>query len=139
LRHSIVRISLYTENIALGTREETEMFMREMIGSCSLAPVAEAAVISIGTAFFRRVAAVAETQGVSVGLYAARAVRHFSASARAQDWNDLIRLCAGQDMPVLCAIHHILETAMQEEERKSSHLWSKIAPPGASEFGQQFY
>lgn len=115
------------------------MFMKEMIGSCSLAPVAEAAVMSIGSAFFHRVAEAAETQGMSVGLYAARAVRRFSSRARAHDWDELRRLCAGHDMPVLCAIHHILTLAMQEEERNSSHLWSRLDTPDASGFDQRSY
>ena len=117
------------------------MFMKEMIGSCSLAPVAEAAVMSIGPAFCHRVAAAAKTQGVSVGFYAARAVHVFATRACAQDWQDLHRLCIGHDMPALCAIHHILETAMQQEdeETKQSHFWLKIAPPGGSDFDQRFF
>lgn len=117
------------------------MFMKEMIGSCSLAPVAEAAVMSIGPAFFRRVSDAAEMQGVSIGFYAARAVRIFAARACAQDWQEIHRLCAGQDMPGLCAIQHILTKAMQQDqdERKSSPFWPTIVPPGETNSDYRFY
>lgn len=92
------------------------MLMKELIGSCSLEPVAEAAVMSIGPVFFRRVAQVAEREGLSVGAFAARAVRDFATDASASEWNELRAICTRQDMPVLRALHHILESAMEGEE-----------------------
>jgi hypothetical protein len=90
------------------------MLMKELISTCSHPSVAEAGVVSIGPAFLSRVARAADHENMSVGAYAARAVRRFRTEACAADWAELHELCAGEDMPILRGLHHIVEQAMEE-------------------------
>lgn len=96
------------------------MLMKELISSCSHAPIAEAAVISIGPAFHQRVARVARREDMSVGSFAAQAVRAFRAQATAADWRELSEICAGEDMPILRGLHHILERALEDGHTHSA-------------------
>ena len=95
------------------------MLMKELICSCSHELVAEAGVVSIGPAFIARVAHAAYRENLSIGAYAARAVRRFRTEARAADWEELRDLCAGEDMPILRGLHHIVERAMAEGDREA--------------------
>lgn len=95
------------------------MLMKELISTCSCDPVAEAGVISIGPAFLSRVARAASRENMRVGAYAARAVRRFRAEASAADWEELHELCAGEDMPILRGLHHIVERAMEDGDREA--------------------
>lgn len=92
------------------------MLMKELISTCSHPSIAEAAVVSIGPVFYARVAREAQVEDLTVGEYAARAVRRFHAQASGADWEDLRHLCAREDMPILRGLHHILEIAMEEVE-----------------------
>ncbi len=103
------------------------MLMKELICSCSHDLVAEAGVISIGPAFCARVARAANRENLRMGAYAARAVRRFRAEARAADWEQLHDLCAGEDMPILRGLHHIVERAMAEGDREAEGWRAFIA------------
>jgi hypothetical protein len=94
------------------------MLLKELISTCSHPAIAEAAVVSIGPVFWARVAREAQREDMSVGEYASRAVRRFSAQASGADWEDLRRLCSGEDMPILRGLHHILEIEMEEGDRE---------------------
>ena len=93
------------------------MLVKELIATCSHECVAEAGVISIGPAFLSRVTRAARRENLSVGAYAARAVRRFRTEARAEDWRELRALCAGEDMPILRGLHAIVERAMEQGDR----------------------
>lgn len=92
------------------------MLLKELIITCSHEHVAEAAVASIGAPFRKRVERVARSHGISIGKLAAETVRAFRNSASEDDWQELSQVCAGQDMPILCGLHHILETMLEEHE-----------------------
>ncbi|MDB5651051.1 MAG: hypothetical protein JWL62_2571 [Hyphomicrobiales bacterium] len=92
------------------------MLLGELISTCSHERVAEAAVISIGAAFYARIRRAARDEDISVGEFAARAVRTFRANAGEEDWHELSEHCVGKDMPILCGLHHILEMALEERE-----------------------
>ena len=91
------------------------MLVRELIGTCTFAPIAEAAVMSIGPIFFARVARAARRDKLTVGEYAAGAVRRFAETARRDDWRELSDICAGEDMPILCGLHHIVEMSLEDK------------------------
>jgi hypothetical protein len=103
------------------------MLMNELICTCSHEPVAEAGVISIGADFHTRVARAAQRENMRVGAYAARAVRRFRVDAAAADWEDLSDLCAGEDMPILRGLHHIVERAMEHGDQESEGWRTFIA------------
>jgi hypothetical protein len=103
------------------------MLMKELISTCSHDPVAEAGVVCIGPAFLSRVARAAHRENMSVGAYAARAVRRFRADASAADWEELRDLCAHEDMPILRGLHHIVERAMEEGDQEAEGWRTFIA------------
>jgi hypothetical protein len=103
------------------------MLIKELICTCSYDPVAEAGVVSIGPAFLSRVNRAARRENLSVGAYAARAVRRFSADAKAADWNELHELCAREDMPILRGLHHIVERAMEAGDQEAEGWRTFIA------------
>jgi hypothetical protein len=95
------------------------MLMNELISTCSHVHVAEAGVFSIGPAFYARIARVSQREDMCVGTYAARAIRRFQTDAAAADWEELSNLCAGEDMPILRGLHHIVERAMEHGDQES--------------------
>jgi len=103
------------------------MLMKELISTCSCDPVAEAGVVSIGPAFVSRVERAARCENMRVGAYAARAVRRFAKEASAADWQELHELCAGEDMPILRGLHHIVERALEEGDREAEGWGAFIA------------
>lgn len=103
------------------------MLLKELISTCSHPSIAEAAVVSIGPVFYARIAREAQREDLSVGEYASRAVRRFSAQASGADWDDLRKLCAGEDMPILRGLHHILEIEMEEGDREDETWRACIA------------
>jgi hypothetical protein len=103
------------------------MLMNELISTCSHGPVAEAGVISIGPAFYARIARASRREDMRVGTYAARAVRRFQTDAAAADWEELSNLCAGEDMPILRGLHHIVERAMEHGDQESEGWRTFIA------------
>ncbi|MDB5594347.1 MAG: hypothetical protein JWM36_1308 [Hyphomicrobiales bacterium] len=98
------------------------MLLKELISTCSHERVAEAAVMSIGVAFRARIERAARHDGLSVGAYAARAVRAFRANASSDEWHELSLLCAGQDMPILCGLRHILDLDLETRDVDVSTL-----------------
>ena len=103
------------------------MLMKELICTCSHDPVAEAGVVSIGPAFLSRVARAARRENMSVGAYAARAVRRFNKEASPADWEELRALCVREDMPILRGLHHIVELAMEEGDQEAEGWRAFIA------------
>ena len=97
------------------------MLVQDIVNSCSNTDVAEAAVVSIGGAFARRVRDEASRKGVRPGAWAATAVLHFRKRARQNDLEDLQRAVAGDDQPVLSGFRMIVEPALPagpEDERR---------------------
>lgn len=92
------------------------MLLKELISTCSHERVAEAAVFSIGVAFRVRIERTAHRDGLSVGAYAARAVRAFHANASSDEWHELSMLCTGQDMPILYGLRHILDLDLETRD-----------------------
>ena len=103
------------------------MLIKELICTCSHDPVAEAGVISIGPAFLSRVKRAAHRENMSVGAYAARAVRRFHKEASPTDWEALHALCAREDMPILRGLHHIVERDMEECDQEAEGWRAFIA------------
>ena len=102
------------------------MLLAELITTCSHGCIAEAAVASIGAPFRSRIARRAHTEGLTLGEYAARAVRAFRDHASEADWDELAQVCAGQDMPILCGLHHILEAHLEGADMPGVNCaWSR--------------
>lgn len=89
------------------------MLLAELVTTCSNPWIAGAAVASIGAPFRARVARIARRHDLTVGEFAAQAVREFKAQAAASDWEELAQVCARKDMPILCGLHHILEMKLE--------------------------
>ncbi len=114
------------------------MLMKELIGTCSHEPVAEAAVVSIGPVFYARVANVAGRHGLSVGAFSAQAVRDFRACAAIKHWQELSHLCAGHDMPILRGLHHIVEAALEADDGEPADwLSSRGVAAGSMHHGER--
>lgn len=92
------------------------MLLAELVTTCSNPWIAGAAVASIGAPFRARVARVARSHDLTIGEFAAHAVREFKAEATKADWQELAEVCANKDMPILCGLHHILETKLEAIE-----------------------
>ncbi len=90
------------------------MVVQDIVNACANANVAEAAVVSIGGAFARRVRDAASRKGVRAGIWAATAVIQFRSRARAGDLENLQRAVAGEDQPVLSGFRLIVEPALAE-------------------------
>jgi hypothetical protein len=92
-----------------GEAEEAPMLTCEIIRTCAHEKVAEAAVLSIGTAFRDRVALLAAASGMSAGAYVAELVRRFSEEANERDLEALTAATVGSDMPILKGLRWIVE------------------------------
>lgn len=88
------------------------MLVRDLVNSCSNVHVAEAAVVSIGGAFARRVRAEAARTGLRPGAWAADAVRRFRSDARPADLDRLQQALYGEDQPVLHGLRLIVEPVL---------------------------
>lgn len=88
------------------------MLRAELIRSCTHEKVAEAAVLSIGDAFRDRVLLLARVSGQTPGAFVADLVRRFAEDASEADWEALAGAIAGRDMPILCGLRWIVETAI---------------------------
>lgn len=86
------------------------MLRCEIIRSCSHEKVAEAAVISIGSAFRDRVALLAAASNMLPGVFVASLVRRFADEATDAENDGLSRVIAGSDMPILEGLRWIVET-----------------------------
>ena len=101
------------------TKEHTQASAKlpvvdDIVNSCSNENVAEAAVVSIGGAFARRVREEATRRGVRPGTWAATAIMRFRSSARRGELEELQRAIAGNDQPVLLGFQMIVEPALGE-------------------------
>lgn len=104
------------------------MLRTELIKSCSHEKVAEAAVLSIGTDFHRRLSLLAGATGQTPGAFAADLVRRFADDASEAEWDALEGVIAGRDMPILCGLRWIVET-MIEGDREGAERKVRPAPP----------
>jgi hypothetical protein len=85
------------------------MLRCEIIRSCSHEKVAEAAVISIGSAFRDRVALLAAASNMQPGAFVASLVCRFADEATDAENDCLTRVIAGSDMPILEGLRWIVE------------------------------
>ena len=91
------------------------MLCAELINSCSHDKVAEAAVLSIGGDFNKRVAMLARASNMTPGRFAAQYVRRFSEEAQDEDWDALAAVIAGCDTPILHGLRWLVETMLDED------------------------
>jgi hypothetical protein len=89
------------------------MLISDLIHSCSNEKVALAATASIGGAFAQRVRGAAQENGVPAGRYVACIVRDFGRRAGDDARRALQRKIAGADQPLLHALQHIVEGAIE--------------------------
>ena len=89
------------------------MLVREIVNSCSNDHVAQAALGSIGGTFAARIEALAESEGLKGGSYAAGHVASFKNAASARDWDALRDAIRCHDQPVLAGLRHILQAAIE--------------------------
>ena len=85
------------------------MLRCEIIRTCSHEKVAEAAVLSIGSAFENRVRLLACAAGKSPGAYVAGLVMRFSEEAGEREMEALRLATAGADTPILEGLRWIVE------------------------------
>jgi len=90
------------------------MLIADMIHSCSNEKVASAALACIGGPFADRVAAVARKNGLNAGRFVAIIVRDFARRANDEAQAALRERIAGDDQPLLFALRHIVEPALEE-------------------------
>ena len=107
------------------------MLRAELIKSCSHEKVAEAAVLSIGPAFHRRIALLAGATSQTPGAFAADLVRRFADDASEAEWEALEEVISGRDMPILCGLRWIVET-MIEGDREGAERKVRPAPARAT-------
>ena len=91
------------------------MLLQKIANNCSHAPVAEAAVASLGRDFHRFVAHKSAAAKMSVGDYVGWRVRRYARQALAHNLRELNAATAKADTPVLAGIRHIIETDLYED------------------------
>ncbi len=84
------------------------MLIEEVIRSCAVGPVAEAAVASVGGGFAIEVERAANARGLSVGDYAVKSVRRFARDGREGEMRVVASAMVGSQVPVLAAFEQIL-------------------------------
>ncbi|HLH11944.1 MAG TPA: hypothetical protein VKV77_08710 [Methylovirgula sp.] len=109
------------------------MLIDEIVRTCSHEKVAQAAVASLGFAFASRVKKAADEHGLSVGAFAARAVREFAGEAHAVERRVVGRAMHKADQPILRGLQIILEREIEEPE--SAIRWRDAARHAAPECG----
>ena len=92
------------------------MILREIVTTCSNPHVAGAALASIGGDFERGFARDATSRNLSTGALASRLVRAFVCRADDSDWDSLVEVTRGAEMPVLTGLRHLLERAREIDE-----------------------
>jgi hypothetical protein len=93
----------------------------EIVHTCSNEKVAHAAVASLGFTFASRVKSAADLHGVSIGAFAARAVREFAEEAQLPERRAVDRAMQKADQPILRGLQTILEKEL--EARASAGRW----------------
>ena len=104
------------------------MIVREIVLTCSNPHVAQAAVLSIGGDFARRVSRDAARRNLTSGAFAAGLVRRFSRRARDGDWEGVGHAARGADQPILSGLRYILERGRELDEADSDP-WKTGARP----------
>ena len=99
----------------------------DLLHSCAYAPVARAALASIGGAFAEEVRRYAEARDMAAGVFAARAVVRYGRQASEDSLADLARRMQGSDQPLLAGLREILAHAVGELDSDESEAPS--APP----------
>jgi hypothetical protein len=89
------------------------MLISDLIHSCSNEKVALAAMASIGGVFAERVRSAAQEYGVPAGRFIAWIVRDFGRRASDEMRLALQERVAGADQPLLHALRHIVENAIE--------------------------
>lgn len=92
------------------------MEIDEIIATCSLPPVASAAVRSIGGDFSKRMNLLAAAAGMSDGEFVASMVRNFGETFDDCDRRGLKRAMKRSLMPVLTGLQLIVEAALDDED-----------------------
>jgi hypothetical protein len=109
------------------------MLLVEIIKTCSHEKVAQAAVASIGTEFEQRVERAARERGMRTGSFVASAVRCFGRTAGDDEWAGLAHAMAGNDMPILSGLRHILEVTLGMQASRRGGAYARLpAGRGAS-------
>ncbi|HUB63996.1 MAG TPA: hypothetical protein VL996_06035 [Methylocella sp.] len=85
----------------------------EIIHTCSHEKVAQAAVASVGSDFANKVGATADSYGLSIGAFTARAVRDFEKRVGDQEKQALRALMDRTDQPILTGLRHILQPMIE--------------------------
>lgn len=90
------------------------MMIEEVIRSCAVVSVAEAAVASVGGGFATEVKRIATAQGMSVGDYAVARVGRFAKNGREGEMRAVASAMASSHMPVLAGLEQILGLDLAE-------------------------
>ena len=101
------------------------MRLREVVHTCSNEKVAEAALISLGSAFARTVAVAAARRSVSQGRFVADMARDFERHAGTCVWAQAEQAMRGADQPVLVGLYVILAQGLLRENLRAA---SESAP-----------
>lgn len=84
------------------------MLIDEVIRSCAVCSVAEAAVASVGGGFAVEVRRAAAADGMSVGDYAKARVGRFARNGREGEMRAVVSAMAASQVPVLAGLEQIL-------------------------------
>jgi hypothetical protein len=114
--------------LAKSKGKEASMSIDEIVHTCSNEDVARAAVASIGVSFASRVKSAADSAGVTVGVYAARAVRSFAAVASVGGRSEVASAMARSDQPILRGLEVILSRELDEPGLLDGRDWRNITP-----------
>lgn len=90
------------------------MLIEEVIRSCAVGPVAEAAVASVGGGFAVEVERAASARGLSIGAYAVKSVGRFARNGREAEMRAVASAMVGSQAPVLAALEQILVLGIAE-------------------------
>jgi hypothetical protein len=112
---------------------EVFVSVEEIIHTCSNEKVAQAAVASIGFVFARRVKTAAESQGLTLGAFAARVVHEFGRAADERERRVVRGSMERSDHPILSGLKTILERRINAESTlgdagRPLSGWSRPAP-----------
>jgi hypothetical protein len=91
----------------------------EIIHTCSHEKVAQAAVASMGSDFAGKVGVTAGAFGLSIGAFAARAVREFEKSVGEPEKKALRAVMDRTDQPILTGLQAILQPIVEVEDPAS--------------------
>jgi hypothetical protein len=106
----------------------------EIIHTCSHEKVAQAAVVSMGSAFAGKVGMSAGACGLSIGAFTAQAVREFGKSSGETERQAIRNAMYGADQPILTGLQLILSPLIEKEGcALRAHAQSPSSASGASE------